>query len=101
MPLGHWPPEPKRMETFTGSTDGSGLFSGTYSAPFSAVPMLTMERVPPADASVTLRPTVQTASGFTIIAERRAALSVLGLDVLASDTSTAASQSVKVMAVGD
>lgn len=91
----------KRPEVFTGTTNGSGLFSGTFSAPYSEVPALSLERQPTADSAVFLRVTALSVSGFTIIAERRATLSVLGLDVLAASLTAAASVAVSVIAVGD
>ncbi len=90
----------KRVELFSGLTNGSGLFSGTFTPAFSAAPNLSLERTPTADPAVTLRQTVLTTGGFTIIAERRATLSVLGLDVLAASLVPAASQPVSVLAVG-
>ena len=90
----------KRVELYTGSTNGSGLFSGTFTPAFGAAPTLSLERTPTADPAVTLRQTALTASGFTIIAERRATLTVLSLEVLAAALTPAASQPVSVIAVG-
>jgi len=91
----------KRPEVFTGSTNGSGLFSGTFSAAYSAPPAMSLERAPTADPAVVLRLTALSTTAFTVIAERRATLTVLGLDVLASALTPAASQAVSVISVGD
>lgn len=91
----------KRPEVFTGTTNGSGLFSGTFSAAYASVPAMSLERAPTADPAVVLRLTVLSTTAFTLIAERRSTLTILGLDVLSSALTPAASQPVSVISVGD
>lgn len=70
----------KRMEMYSGTTNGSGIYTITYSTPFvnpMIIPVLIGQ-----DSQTSSRVTSNSTGGFSIIVEQRALLTVLGINLL-------------------
>lgn len=74
----------KRMEMYSGTTNGSGIYSINYSTPF-VTPMIIPVLVGQ-DAQTSYRVTTNGASGFSLVVEQRSVLTVLSLNVLSFAT---------------
>lgn len=94
-----WVPCRKRMEVYSGTTNGSGNYTVTYSTPFASTPDLNPKLLPGADTETNFRITSESATGFTINTYRRSSLTVLGINLLSFATAAAAGVSVRVLVV--
>lgn len=87
----------RRVETYTGTTNGSGDFSGVYSPEFATIPNVQPVTYPTADAITRVRVSVSTTAGFTVRTERNATVNLLGIDILSLGTAAVASVPVRVL----
>lgn len=90
------PVSSKRIETYVGTTDGSGNYTVTYGTAFSSTPDV-QPQLQGGTVNQQVRITASSTTGFTVQATQRAVLSVLGLDVLAGTATALASASVGVL----
>lgn len=91
-----WKQSAKRQESFSGTTDGSGNFSGTFTPSFSTAPNTQPVIVNGTDLMV-FRLTANSVSGFTVNVVQRVKLTVLGIDLLSFNATPVSGQAVKVM----
>lgn len=89
-------PVVKRVETYAGSTDGSGNYTVTYSTPFSTVPDV-QPQIQSGTPSQVVRITSSTTTGFTVQVTNRASVSLLGIEVLLASTTPVSGSSVGVL----
>lgn len=90
-------PTVKRLETYIGTTDASGLFTVTYPAAFAVIPNVQPE--PPSVANYTWIKVSSTTTGFSLRLIQRASLTVLGLELLAATFTNVAGASAKALVV--
>lgn len=86
----------RRVETYLGTTDGSGNYTVTYSPAFSTTP----DVQPQLQAGTTqqmVRITSSTTTGFTVNATNRATVTLLSVDVLLGNTTPLVGASVGVL----
>lgn len=81
---------------YSGSTDVNGNYTVTYTTMKSTVPFVCAVLSPQTDASISYRLSSSTVNGFTIKAEQRASLNVLGVNLLSFAVTNAAAQPVRV-----
>lgn len=94
-----WDETTKRIESFPGTTNGSGDFTVVFSPAYDATPNIQPVTFPAADSTTRVRVTVASATGFTVRTERNNTLTVLGLDVLGLGVSAVPSVPVRVLVV--
>lgn len=87
----------RRVETYSGTTNGSGDFSGVYSPEFPTVPNVQPVTYPTADSITRVRVSASTTAGFTVRTERNATVNLLGVDILSIGTTAVASVPVRVL----
>jgi hypothetical protein len=92
-------PVMRRMETYEGTTNGSGDYTVVYSIPFSVVPNVHPVIAPTADSNVRVRVSNSTVNGFTVRTEKSVGITVLGLDVLGLSASATPSVPVEVTVI--
>lgn len=90
-------PSVKRMETYIGTTDASGLFTVTYPAAFAAIPNVQPE--PPSVANYTWIKVSSSTTGFSLRLIQRASITVLGFELLAATFTNVAGAAAKAMVV--
>lgn len=90
-------PTVKRIETYVGTTDASGLITVTYPTPFAAVPNVHPEPVPSSD--MVWVKVSSTVNGFSIRLVQRGVLTVLSLQVLAGTVTNVVGTSAQVLVV--
>lgn len=90
----------RRIETYTGVTNGSGDYTVVYSTAFSTTPKVVPSLVT-ASQSLTYRVSNSTTTGFTIRVEQRASVTVLSLQVVGFATTAVAGAGVNVIVIGD
>jgi hypothetical protein len=89
----------KRIETYTGTTDGSGNYSVVYAVPFDTVPHVIPVVGPATAPNVRVKPTVSTVNGFTVNTNTNSGVSILGIDVLLLAASNVPTVAVRVLVV--
>lgn len=89
-------PTVRRMETFSGVTNASGLFTVTYSTPYSVIPDV-QPQLTSGTPSQVARITANSVNGFTVTVTNRASVNLLGIDVLLAATVVVASAPVSVL----
>ncbi len=89
-------PSLKRVETYLGTTDGSGNYTVTYAVPFSTAPDI-QPQLQVGSANNGIYITSSTTTGFTVHAYQRAVLSLLGLELLAGIPTNLTGVSVGVL----
>lgn len=89
----------KRIETYSGVTDGNGDYAVVFLQPFASTPHINPVGYPGIDADTRVRVITATASGFTIRTEKSLGLSVLGLTVLGFGSTPFAGVPVRVLVV--
>lgn len=94
-----WVNTDKRVDTYSGTTDGSGNFSATFTTPFLATPNIQPVTYPAADSTTRVRVTSVDQNGFSVKTEKNGTLNILGLDVLALGTANVPSVQVRVLVV--
>jgi hypothetical protein len=87
----------KRIESYSGTTNGSGDFTVVYSPAFSSAPNVQPVTYPPADGITRVRVTSADASGFTVRTERNASVTILSIDVLSIGVSGVSGVPVRVL----
>lgn len=75
----------RRIETYFGTTDGSGDYSITYSPAFAEIPCVLPDLIATAN-SQTWRISSSTVNGFTVRVEQRSQVTVLGVQVVGFTT---------------
>lgn len=91
-------PTVKRIETYTGTTDGSGNFTVTYSPAFSVTPDV-QPQLQAGTASQVVRITSSTSTGFTVQVTNRSSATVLGIELLLASTTPVSGSSLGVLVV--
>lgn len=86
----------KRQESFTGTTNSQGIYSGTYSKAFTAVPNLQVQILN--GLATHSYKAVSTATGFTVTVSNRSTANIAGLEVLLATTTLAGNVTVDVLA---
>lgn len=87
----------RRVETYSGVTNGSGDYAAVYSPEFPTVPNVQPVTYPNADAITRVRVTASTTAGFTVRTERNNTVNLLGVDILGLGTAAVASVPVRVL----
>lgn len=86
----------KRIETFLGTTDGSGNYTVTYSPSYSVTPDV-QPQLQAGTPSQVVRITSSTNTGFTVTVTNRASVTLLGIEVLLAATTPVSGASVGVL----
>lgn len=89
-------PELLRIETFLGTTDGSGNYTVTYSTPYASVPDV-QPQLQSGTPSQVVRITSSTTTGFTVQVTNRASVNLLGFEILLAATTPVSGSSVSVL----
>lgn len=87
----------KRIDTYTGTTDANGLLTITYTSAFATVPSVQPE--PPTASNQVWTKVTSTTTGCSLRLVQRAAVTVLGLEVLLAGTTNVAGASARVVVV--
>jgi len=87
----------KRIESYSGTTNGSGDYTVVYSPAFSVTPNVQPVTYPPADGVTRVRVTASDANGFTVRTERNASVTILSIDVLSIGVSGVSGVPVRVL----
>lgn len=90
------PSTAKRIETYTGTTDGSGNYTVTYGTAFSTVPDV-QPQLQAGTTSQVVRITSSTTTGFTVNVTNRASVTLLSIEVLLAATTPVSGASVGVL----
>lgn len=88
----------KRIETYDGTTDASGLFTVAYSSAYPVLP--SVQPTPPTDASYSWVTVSSNASGFSLRLIARASLTVLGIQLLAAAFTNVSGAAVRATVIG-
>lgn len=86
----------KRQELFSGSTNASGVYTGTFTA-FSSAPNIQANIVNQSATNQFLRITAISTTGFTINVFQRNSVNLLGVDVLLSTTANTSGANIDVL----
>lgn len=89
----------KRVETYSGTTNGSGDYTVVFSPAFSATPNVQPVTYPSADSVTRVRVTAADQNGFTIRAEKNITVNLLAVDLLSLGVAGVASVPVRVLVV--
>lgn len=87
----------RRVESFSGVTNGSGDFSGTFTPEYPTVPNVQPVTYPGADSITRVRVSAASTAGFTVRTERNSTVNLLGVDILSLGTAAVASVPVRVL----
>jgi len=87
----------KRIDTYTGTTDANGLVAITYTSAFAATPSIQPE--PPTASNQVWTRVTSTTTGCSLRLVQRAAVTVLGLEVLLAGTTNVAGAPARVVVV--
>lgn len=87
----------KRIDTYTGTTDANGLLTITYTSAFAAVPSIQPE--PPTASNQVWIKVTSTTTGCSLRLVQRAAVTVLGLEVLLAGVTNVAGAPARVVVV--
>ena len=88
-------PTVRRMETFSGVTNGSGNYTITYSTPYPTVPHVAPQ-LTAGTASQVARITASSVNGFTVSVTNRASVTLLAVEVLLASTTSVVGAAVSV-----
>lgn len=91
----------RRIETYHGTTNGSGDYTVTFGTPFPTVPTIDPTLKAPTSNRQTVRVTSISTTGFTVRVEERQTLTVLALDVLGVTVTNIAGASLCVTITGN
>lgn len=86
----------KRIETYLGTTDGSGNYTVTYGTAFSSTPDV-QPQLQSGTTSQLVRITSTSTTGFTVQVTNRASVTLLGIEVLLAATTAVSGASVGVL----
>lgn len=86
----------RRVETYLGTTDGSGNYTVTYSSSFPITPDV-QPQLQAGTTSQIVRITSSTTTGFTVNVTNRASVTLLGIEVLLAATTPVSGSSVGVL----
>lgn len=89
-------PASVRVETYLGTTDGSGNYTVTYGTAFSTVPDV-QPQMQSGAFNQFIRITSSTTTGFTAQVAQRNSVNLLGIDVLLATTAVVSGASVGVL----
>ncbi len=89
-------PTLKRIETYTGTTDGSGNYTVTYGTAYPITPDV-QPQLQSGTPSQVVRITASSATAFTVNVTNRASVTILGIDVLLATTTPVSGASVGVL----
>lgn len=87
----------KRQETYSGTTNASGVYTVTFPQPYAAAPNIQANIVNQSATNQFLRVTSISATGFTVNVFARGSLNVLGIDVLLFTTTNVNGAAVDVL----
>lgn len=87
----------KRIDTYSGTTDANGLVTITYTSAFPAVPSVQPE--PPTASNQVWIKVASTTTGCSLRLVQRAAVTVLGLEVLLAGVTNVAGAPARVVVV--
>jgi len=87
----------KRIDTYTGTTDANGLVTIAYTSAFAAIPSIQPE--PPTASNQVWVKVTSTTTGCSLRLVQRAAVTVLGLEVLLAGTTNVAGAPARVVVV--
>lgn len=87
-----------RIDTYLGTTDGSGNYTITYPEAFSTVPDV-QPQLQAGTPSQVVRITSSTTTGFTVQVTNRASVNLLGFELLLAATTPVSGASVGVLVV--
>jgi hypothetical protein len=90
-------PGSKRIETYVGTTDANGLFTVSYTTPYSGLPTVVPE--PPSAANQQWIKVSSNLAGFSYRLVQRSSASVLGIDLLVSATTVVSGAPVRAVVV--
>lgn len=89
-------PTVRRVETFLGTTNGSGNYTVVYGTAFPTTPDV-QPALQAGTVSQTVRITASSTTGFTVQVTQRNSVNILGSDVLLATTSVVSGASVSVL----
>lgn len=89
-------PTLKKVETFLGTTDGSGNYTVTYGVAYAVIPDV-QPQLQAGTPSQVVRITASSTTGFTVQVTNRASVNLLGIDVLLATTTPVSGASVGVL----
>lgn len=87
----------KRAEVYQGVSNGSGQYSVIFAAPYPVPPHVEPQILPQSSPNQSVRVTAVSVNGFTVLAEQRATLNVLAVNVLASSPTPLAGAQLSVI----
>lgn len=90
------PATPRRIETYTGTTNASGNYTVTYSTAFANVPDI-QPQMQAGNFNQFIRITSSTTTGFTVQVAQRNSVTLLGIEVLLASTVVVNGASVGVL----
>lgn len=96
--LSNKPSSAKRIDLFSGSTNSSGIYTGTFSPSFSGTPYINAEIINPGTNQYS-RVTAVSSTGFTVHVFQRNSINLLSTDLLLSTTVNVNGASVQVSAI--
>lgn len=85
----------KRSEMYSGTTNGSGVYSVTYGTAYSASPNIQLQIV--GGSSNQIATCTVSTTGFTVTVVQRSSVNLLGIDVLLSATTNVSGAAVDVI----
>ena len=89
-------PTLKRMETYAGTTNSSGVYSVVYSPAYTVTPEVHPQIISGTPSQV-ITLTTSTRNGFTVTVTERTAVSVLGISVVSSTANPVNAASVSIL----
>lgn len=89
-------PTLKKVETFLGTTDGSGNYTIVYGIAYSATPDV-QPQIQAGTVTQSIRITATSTTGFTVQVTNRAVVSLLGIDLVAGTATPVSGSSVGVL----
>lgn len=92
-------PSLKRIDSYSGTTNGSGTYTVTFSTSFASSPNVQVNIPNQSLTNEFIRVSSVTMTGCTIQVYARSTLTILGIDVLSSGTTNVSGANVDVLAV--
>lgn len=87
----------KRLELFSGTTNGSGVYSASFSAAFSVAPNIQASITNQSTTNQFIRVSSVSTTAFTINVFQRSAVTILGIEVLLAATTNVSGATVDVL----
>lgn len=89
-------PTGRRIETFLGTTDGSGNYTVTFGTAYASIPDI-QPQLQAGTPSQVVRITARSTTGFTVQVTNRGSVNLLGFEILLAATTAVSGSSVSVL----